>query len=125
MKYLATSPSKSGVYGTTRGTYPPEPSDYPVEMGSVIDWEKQLVDKTIKEQEKAADKLNRYGLGYMDVPPMNMTNPMMFPMMAKLLNIPMNFITISGMTMYDKDGKAYRPIDGERPAHGGQDNGGF
>jgi hypothetical protein len=125
MKYLATTPQKSGEYGTGRGTYPPEPSDYPVEMGSVIDWEKQLVDKTIKDQEKAAEKLNRYGLGYMDVPPLNMQSPMMYPMMAKLLNIPINFITMSGMIMYDKDGKAYRPMEDERPGSDGQNQGGF
>ena len=95
--------------------YPPEPSDYPVEAGSIAEWEAQLVLKTQKDQEKAGYKLLRYGLGLMDVPPYNLQSPMMGPVLTKLLNLPSNFINISGFIMYDKNGRAYKVADGEKP----------
>ena len=97
------------------GLFPSEPSDFPVELESIAEWEEKLVAQTEKEQEKAALNLLRYGLGYMDVPPYNCQSPMMVDMITKLLNIPASFISIEGFTMYDKNGKAYVPYLGESP----------
>ena len=57
--------------------YGPEPSDYPVEAGSIVEWEQKLVRKTEKDQQKTALDLLRYGLSRMDTPPYNMQAPMM------------------------------------------------
>jgi hypothetical protein len=99
------------------GSFPPEPSDFPVEQGSMAAWEQRLVDKTENEQQElmAAD-LSRRSLSIMDVPPYNCQSPMMMPMMQKLFNIPANFVMMQGFTMYDKDGTAYKPSLGQLPA---------
>jgi hypothetical protein len=95
--------------------FPPEPSDYPVEIGSMTQWEQNLVDKQNKENEEAAYKLSRQGLSKMDVPPYNCQAPMMMPMMQKLFNVPSTFVLMSGFTMYDKNGKPYEPAKNESP----------
>jgi len=99
------------------GLFPPEPSDYPVQMGSIVEWEQKLVEQMEKDQKAAAEKTLRYGLSYMDVPPMNCQAPMMMPMMQKLFNIPTDFIRMQGFIMYDKNGTAYAPSSGEYPAN--------
>jgi hypothetical protein len=92
------------------GTFPPEPSDFPVEAGSMAAWEQKLIDETEKEQTEAkAEVLNRFSLSQMDVPPYNCQSPMMMPMMQKLFNVPSDFILMQGFTMFDKDGKPYKP----------------
>ena len=95
--------------------FPPEPSDYPVEIGSMTQWEQNLVDKQNKQNEEAAYKLSRQGLSRMDVPPYNCQAPMMMPMMQKLFNVPSTFVLMSGFTMYDKNGKPYEPAKNESP----------
>lgn len=99
------------------GNFPPEPSDFPVEQGSMAAWEQKLVDQTENDQQEliAAD-LSRRSLSMMDVPPYNCQSPMMMPMMQKLFNIPANFVLMQGFTMYDKDGTAYKPSLGQSPA---------
>lgn len=98
------------------GVFPPEPSDFPVGMGSMVDWEQKLVDQTEKEQmDAAAANLQRRSLSTMDVPPYNCQAPMMMPMMQKLFNIPSTFVKMNGFTMIDKNGAKYVPASGGRP----------
>ena len=65
--------------------FPPEPSDYPVEVGSMAEWEEKLVMKVQKDQEAAALKYLTNGLAYMDVPPRNVQSPPVVDMVSKLL----------------------------------------
>jgi len=91
-------------------TFPPEPSDFPVGQGSMVAWEQKIVQDTENEQKEAkASLLNRYALSQMDVPPYNCQSPMMMPMMQKLFNVPADFIVMEGFTMFDKDGRPYKP----------------
>jgi hypothetical protein len=91
-------------------TFPPEPSDFPVGIGSMAAWEQKLVDQTENEQkEMDAANLNRFSLSQMDVPPYNCQSPMMMPMMQKLFNVPTQFIVMQGFTMFDKNGLPYTP----------------
>lgn len=91
-------------------TFPPEPSDFPVERGSMVAWEQRLVENTENEQKEAASfMMTTRSLADMDVPPYNCQSPMMMPMMQKLFNVPADFIVMSGFTMFDKDGKPYKP----------------
>ena len=91
-------------------TFPPEPSDFPVGVGSMAAWEQKLVDQTENEQkEMDAANLNRFSLSQMDVPPYNCQSPMMMPMMQKLFNVPTQFIVMQGFTMFDKNGLPYTP----------------
>lgn len=96
--------------------FPPEPSDLPVDMGSITQWEQDLVAKTNKENEKANYELATKGLSIMDVPPYNCQAPMMMPMMQKLFNVPSTFVLMSGFRMFDKNGNEYNPSQGGRPA---------
>ena len=98
------------------GLFPAEPSDFPVGVGSMVDWEQKLVAKTEKDQKEAVEKLLATGLSYMDIPPFNCQSPMMVTMMQKLFNIPSNFVLLQNFTMYDKTGKAYTPSQGGAPA---------
>jgi len=98
--------------------FPPEPSDFPIGAKSMAEWEQELVRRSEKEQQKAFDNLTRYGLAYTDIPPFNCQSPMMMPMVQQLLNIPTDFIKMEGFTMFDKNGTAYTPASGERPANG-------
>ena len=98
------------------GLFPPEPSDFPVGMESMAEWEQTLVEKTRKDQETAMRDLMRYGLAHMDIPPFNCQSPMMVTMMQKLFNIPSNFVLLQNFTMFDKTGKAYTPSVGGKPA---------
>ena len=97
------------------GVFPPEPSDLPVGITDITDWEQKLVAQTEKDQESAAVNINRYGLSYMDIPPFNCQSPMMIQMMQKLFNIPSTFVILQNFTMYDKTGKAYTPSQGGTP----------
>ncbi len=98
------------------GVFPPEPSDIPIEIRDITEWEQKLVSQVEKDQEKAAANINRYGLAYMDIPPFNCQSPMMVSMMQKLFNIPSSFVLLQNFTMYDKTGKAYTPSQGGTPA---------
>lgn len=99
------------------GSFPPEPSDFPVEEGSMVAWEQRLVDETENEQKEAiAFNMARRSLATMDVPPYNCQSPMMMPMMQRLFNIPGNFVLMQGFTMYDKNGSPYKPSNNEMPA---------
>jgi hypothetical protein len=94
------------------GTFPPEPSDFPVGVGSMVEWEQKLVDMTEKEQQEAiAAMMTRASLSRMDVPPYNCQSPMMMPMMQKLFNIPSLLVLMENFTMFDKDGNEYVPAD--------------
>jgi hypothetical protein len=91
-------------------TFPPEPSDFPVQVGSMAAWEQRLVENTESEQKEAASfVMTMRSLADMDVPPYNCQSPMMMPMMQKLFNVPADFIVMGGFTMFDKDGKPYKP----------------
>ena len=91
-------------------TFPPEPSDFPVESGSMAAWEQRLVENTENEQKEAASFLmTKRSLSDMDVPPYNCQSPMMMPMMQKLFNVPADFIVMNGFTMFDKNGQPYKP----------------
>jgi hypothetical protein len=98
------------------GVFPPEPSDFPVQMQNMAEWEQRLVAETEKEQRDAAIKLSDYAFTYMDVPPYNCQAPMMMPMMQKLFNVPSTFIIMQNFIMYDKEGNAYVPAQQGRPA---------
>lgn len=92
------------------GTFPPEPSDFPVGIGSMADWEQKLVQETEKaHQEISALLMTRGSLAKMDVPPYNCQSPMMMPMMQKLFNIPPDLVRMENFTMFDKDGQPYQP----------------
>jgi|TARA_E500000318_G_scaffold91965_2_gene90416 hypothetical protein len=101
----------------TDEVFPPEPSDLPVFGVDMVEWELNLVKETEKKQQKAIDNLMNYGLSAMDVPPMNCQSPIMAPMMQKLFNLPASFIRIANFTMFDRNGNAYRPGLGEKPAN--------
>lgn len=102
------------------GEFPTEPSDFPVEVAGMIEWEDDLVQKTRNEQAKAFDNLVYFGMSHMDVPPYNCQAPMMMPMMQRLFNVPSNFIQMGHFIMFDKNGEPYIPASGERPNADGQ-----
>jgi len=90
--------------------FPPEPSDFPVEEGSMVDWEQKLVLDTENEQKEAkAFRMTRASLSNMDVPPYNCQSPMMFSMIQKLFNIATDKVAIENFTMFDKNGISYTP----------------
>ena len=91
-------------------TFPPEPSDFPVERGSMTAWEQKLVADNENDQKEAkAFIMARGSLSTMDVPPYNCQSAMMMPMMQKLFNVPAEYIRMQGFTMFDKDGNPYKP----------------
>ena len=100
--------------------FPTEPSDFPVEVGLMSEWENKLVLRTQAEQSRAFKKLDYYGLGYMDVPPFNVQAPMMMPMMQRLFNVPSTFIQMQHFMMIDKDGNGYMVASGQTPNAEGQ-----
>lgn len=90
--------------------FPPEPSDFPVEEGSMAAWEQRLVDQTENEQKEAkAFQMTRASLSNMDVPPYNCQSPMMFSMLQKIFNIATNNVIIENFTMFDKNGTPRKP----------------
>lgn len=98
------------------GTFPPEPSDFPVGIESMAAWEQKLVDETESDQlEARAALMTRKSLSKMDVPPYNCQSPMMMPMMQKLFNIPVNLIVMENFVMIDKNGDEYVPYLDGRP----------
>jgi hypothetical protein len=91
-------------------TFPPEPSDFPVEAGSMAAWEQRLVENTENDQKEIASFImTTNALAGMDVPPYNCQSPMMMPMMQKLFNMPSDLIVMEGFTMIDKNGNRYKP----------------
>lgn len=90
--------------------FPPEPSDFPVGIGSMTAWEQELVAKAQKEQESLREfNQTKNALSKMDVPPYNCQSPMMFPMLQRLFNFATDRIEIQNFTMFDKNGQAYTP----------------
>lgn len=98
------------------GEFPSEPSDFPVEMGLMTEWENKLVLDTEKSQRKAFERLAYHGLGYMDTPPFNVQSPMMSVMLQKLVNIPQEFIQVQNFFMEDIEGNIYSVASGQIPA---------
>jgi hypothetical protein len=96
------------------GVFPPEPSDFPVEIESMAAWEQKLVAKNDDDQRESNSAVTRRALSLMDVPPYNCQAQSMQPMLQKLFNIPLTYIKIDGFTMYDKNGIAYVPALGEK-----------
>ena len=101
------------------GVFPNEPSDFPVEIGLISEWEDRLIEKTRNEQSKSFQRLTTYGISYMDVPPYNFQSPMVFPMIQRLINIPTEFIQLQNFVMLDKDNQRYAPVSGELPTSAG------
>ena len=97
------------------GIFPPEPSDFPVEITSMTAWEQKLVTENEEAQKKVERELARQTLSYMDVPPYNCQAQMMQPMLQRLFNVPLTYIKINGFTMYDKNNIPYVPALGEKP----------
>jgi hypothetical protein len=97
------------------GVLPPEPSDFPVEIESMAEWEQKLVAKNYNDQREANLAIVRRSLALMDVPPYNCQTQAMQPMLQRLFNIPLTYIKIDGFTMYDKNGLPYVPANGEKP----------
>lgn len=95
--------------------FPPEPSDFPVGIGSMTAWEQRLVDQNEKDQRDYKKDLASEALSYMDVPPYNCQSQAMQPMLQRLFNIPLTYIKIDGFTMYDKNGLPYVPALGQKP----------
>lgn len=92
------------------GVFPPEPSDFPVQEGSMANWEQHLVEETEKsQQELKALNMTRKSLSLMDVPPYNCQSPSMLPFLQKLFNVPTSYIVTENFTMFDKNGKPYKP----------------
>jgi len=90
--------------------FPPEPSDFPVDVGSMAEWEQRLVAKSEKEQESIREfQQTKRALALMDVPPYNAQSPMIFPMLQRLFNFATDRIQIENFTMFDKDGREYTP----------------
>jgi hypothetical protein len=90
--------------------FPPEPSDFPVGAGSMADWEQTLVAKSQKEKESIVEFLQtQRALSLMDVPPYNCQSPMIFPMLQRIFNFATDKILIENFTMFDKDGRPYKP----------------
>jgi hypothetical protein len=92
------------------GVFPPEPSDFPLGMGSMAEWEQNLVDSTEGEQKEAyAFSITRRALSTMDVPPYNCQSPSLAPILQKLFNVPTAYIEVKDFTMFDKNGNAFTP----------------
>jgi hypothetical protein len=98
------------------GAAPPEPSDFPVEIENMAQWEQDLVKKNDNDQREANALIVRRSLSLMDVPPYNCQAQTMQPMLQRLFNIPLTYIKIEGFTMYDKNGLPYVPANGEKPS---------
>jgi hypothetical protein len=95
--------------------FPPEPSDFPVEIENMAAWEQKLVAENQRDQQDGKRNLAMDALSYMDVPPYNCQAQAMQPMIQRLFNIPLTYIKIDGFTMYDKNNQAYVPALGEKP----------
>jgi len=90
--------------------FPPEPSDFPVGIESMVAWEQALVDKAEREQQSLREfNQTKNALSKMDVPPYNCQSPMIFPMLQRLFNFATDRIEIQHFTMFDKNGTAYTP----------------
>jgi hypothetical protein len=97
--------------------FPPEPSDFPVGMDSMAEWEQKLVQEAEENQKQyQAFNTTKKALSHMDVPPYNCQSPVMAPMLQKLFNIPNQIVSLSGFKMIDKTGQIYIPASGEKPS---------
>ncbi len=91
------------------GVFPPEPSDFPVQEGSMTEWEQRLVEQNEKEQQEfKAARMTRNSLSLMDVPPSNCQSPSLLPFLQKLFNVPASYIVTENFTMFDKNGQPYK-----------------
>ena len=96
--------------------FPPEPSDFPVGITAMSEWEQKLVEQAQKEQQDLSDfNETKRALALMDVPPYNCQAPLIYPMLQKLFNIVTDQISIDHFTMFDKRGKPYVPALNQRP----------
>lgn len=90
--------------------FPPEPSDFPVGIGSMAAWEQKLVAKSEKEKQSLRNfNQTKNSLSKMDVPPYNCQSSVMFPMLQRLFNFATDRIEIQNFTMFDKNGKETTP----------------
>lgn len=90
--------------------FPPEPSDFPIGIGSMTAWEQELVAKAQREQQSLREfNETKRALSKMDVPPYNCQSPMIFPMLQRLFNFATDRIEIQNFTMLDKNGQEYTP----------------
>lgn len=86
----------------------PEPSDYPVGV-SIAEVEQEMVKQKKRMFDKAM-QLAEYGLAHMDLPPYNVQNPEIQPMLMKLFNLPSLYIRIDSMLIQDmKSGELKTP----------------
>jgi hypothetical protein len=95
--------------------FPPEPSDFPVDIDSMAAWEQKLRMENVIGQSDGAKSMAARALSYMDIPPYNCQSQSMQPMIQRLFNLPLTYIRIDGFTMYDKNGLPYSPALGEKP----------
>ncbi len=80
--------------------FPPEPSDFPVGITGMVEWEQKLVKQTEIKIQKDREYLKTVrSLSVMDVPPYNAQSPILFPVIQKLFNIATNKILIENFTM--------------------------
>jgi hypothetical protein len=80
--------------------FPPEPSDFPVGITGMAEWEQRLVKETeVKIQKDREYRKTLRSLSVMDVPPYNAQSPMLFPVIQKLFNIATDKILIENFTM--------------------------
>lgn len=77
----------------------PEPSDYPIGI-SISEVEQEMVKQKQRNFDKAM-QLAEYSLGMMDLPPFNIQNPEVMPMIVKLFNLPSLFIRVDSMLIQD------------------------
>jgi hypothetical protein len=82
--------------------FPPEPSDFPVGITGMVEWEQKLVKQTeIKIQKDREYFKTVRSLSVMDVPPRNAQSPILYPVIQKLFNIATDKISIENFTMLD------------------------
>jgi hypothetical protein len=90
--------------------FPPEPSDFPMDIPSMAEWEAQLVAKTDKELEAIKEtRLARDSLSRMDVPPYNCQSLSIYPMLQRLFNFATDRIEVQNFTMIDQYGNRSQP----------------
>jgi len=90
--------------------FPPEPSDFPTDIESMAEWERQLVAKTDSEIDAIKkDKLARESLSRMDVPPYNCQSLSVYPMLQRLFNFATDRIEVQNFTMIDQYGNRSQP----------------
>jgi hypothetical protein len=90
--------------------FPPEPSDFPTDIPSMAEWEKDLVEKTDKDIDSIKNqRITRESLSRMDVPPYNCQSLAIYPMLQRLFNFATDRIDIANFTMIDQYGNRSQP----------------